>query len=381
MRAPQLLTAAAFSTAVLFGVVRSFAADPAGDPLERPSADVGPAIDDPDAAALEPDFRFVGEYRGYERPSGSVRSSRAVSLQVNSTGAGTFVGTRTLGGTPAERDASANVLALEGRRSGSRVLLQRANRQAADGSRIPVRLRYVLDGQDVTVVDRGGRPVGELSRSARRSPTLGQTPPPGAIILFDGTGTQRLVNGRITPDGLLQEGTETVDPWDDFRMHLEFRLPYKPMARGQHRGNSGVYLQSRYELQVLDSFGWPAAFNDVGALYRTVRPDRNASLPPLEWQTYDIDFHAPEFAGSQKVRPARLTVWLNGVKIHDNRAIPRKTGAGKPEGPFPLPTKLQGHGNPVRFRNVWLLTDEAGGPFGVPDAPAIIPPVPISAVH
>ena len=341
-----------------------------GDPLERQSVDLPPVITDIDEALAEPDFPFVGEYRGYERPTGSPRSSRSVSLQVNAGGAGQFVATRVVGGTPAEFAADA-VTAFTGQRAGGRLVL-------TEKDAYPSRLRYVVAGGQVTVEDRFGREVGRLTRSGRLSPTLGQEPPPGAIVLFDGTGTERLKNGKITPDGLLVEGTETLEPYGDFRLHLEFRLPYKPNARGQHRGNSGVYIQSRYELQVLDSFGWPAAFNDVGALYRTIRPDRNASLPPLSWQTYDIDFRAAEFAGGQKVRPARITAWLNGVKIHDNRTLPNKTGAGKPEAGFPLPTKFQAHKNPVRYRNMWLLPEGAAGRFGAPPAAAPVPPVPVA---
>ena len=346
-------------------------ADQAKDPLERQSLDRGPAYADRSRAMLEPDFRFVGEYAGYEWPTGSPRSSRKVSLQVNALGGGEFAATRTVGGTPDSPHAAADAAALRGYRSGGRVVLE-------GGPDSAHRLRYVLDGLDAVALAPGGSEAGRLARAARVSPTLGQLPPGGAVVLFDGRGTERLVNAKVTPEGLLQEGTETVDPWTDFRLHLEFRLPYKPNARGQHRGNSGVYLQSRYELQVLDSFGWPAAFNDVGALYRTLRPTRNASLPPLDWQTYDIDFTAPRFSGGTKTSPGRLTVWLNGVKIHDDVALSRKTGAGQPEAAFPLPTKLQSHKNPVRYRNVWLLPEGAAAPFGTPPPAVPVPPVPVA---
>ena len=343
------------------------------DPRERVTVKQPPTIVDRSEAMLEADFRFVGEYAGFEWPTGSPRSSRKVSLQVNATGGGSFVATRTIGGTPDQPDAAADVARLAGHRRGDKVVLR-------DLAPSAYRLEYVLDGYAATVRTPGLGEAGRLERSFRSSPTLGQAPPPGAVVLYDGRGTSRLVNARVTPDGLLQQGTETVDPWTDFRLHLEFRLPYKPNARGQARGNSGVYIQSRYELQVLDSFGWPAAFNDVGALYRTVRPARNASLPPLDWQTYDIDFTAPRFAGETKTAPGRLTVWLNGVKIHDNLTIPRKTGLGQPEAGFPLPTKLQAHGNPVRYRNVWLLEDGQPGPFGAPPPATPVPPVPVAGV-
>ncbi len=189
----------------------------------------------------------------------------------------------------------------------------------------------------------------------RSSPTLGQQAPPNATVIFDGTNTDLLKGGKMTDDGLLMEGTEFDVP-HDFRLHLEFRLPYMPYARGQGRSNSGVYLQSRYEVQILDSFGLEGVANECGGLYKTLPPDLNMCLPPLRWQTYDLEFHAPHFdEDGNKTEPARLTLRHNGVLIHDNVAIPNKTGAGRPEAATLLPTKLQNHSNPVRFRNIWMV--------------------------
>ncbi|MGH7128550.1 MAG: 3-keto-disaccharide hydrolase, partial [Planctomycetaceae bacterium] len=140
---------------------------------------------------------------------------------------------------------------------------------------------------------------------------------------------------------------------------IEFRLPYMPYARGQGRANSGVYLQGRYEVQILDSFGLHGAENECGALYRLRPPDVNMCLPPLAWQTFDIEFHAARFdAAGRKTENARITVLHNGVAIHDNVEILRKTGNGAEEGPDPLPIRLQDHGNPVVFRNIWILDRE-----------------------
>ncbi len=94
--------------------------------------------------------------------------------------------------------------------------------------------------------------------------------------------------------------TETVNAYNNFRLHGEFMLPYKPLARGQNRGNSGFYLQGRYEVQVLDSFGLEGIENECGSLYRTKRPDTNLCLPPLQWQTYDIDFSNAKFDAAAK---------------------------------------------------------------------------------
>ncbi len=162
----------------------------------------------------------------------------------------------------------------------------------------------------------------------------------------------------MTEDGLLKEGTETRDAYGDFRLHLEFRLPYMPKATGQGRANSGIYVQSRYEVQVLDSFGLDGEFNECGSLYREVKPNLNMCLPPLSWQTYDIWFRGPRFdSAGQKAENANFTVWLNGVPVHENLDLPTPTGGGKRvgEGQNALPTKIQNHSNPIRFRNIWLV--------------------------
>jgi hypothetical protein len=162
-------------------------------------------------------------------------------------------------------------------------------------------------------------------------------------------------------DGLLQAtGTTSMPKFKDYKLHLEFRTPYKPFARGQGRGNSGVYFGGRWETQVLDSFALEGKMNECGGIYSISEPDVNACLPPLVWQTYDVDFTAAKFDedGTRKAWP-RMTVKLNGVTIHNDRELPKDnttaapgTGALKDE---PLPVFLQNHGNPVVFRNIWVL--------------------------
>src|SRR5262249_24063730 len=127
-------------------------------------------------------------------------------------------------------------------------------------------------------------------------------------------------------------------------------------ARGQDRGNSGFYLQRRYEVQVLDSFGLESKNNDCAGLYKFKAPDMNMSFPPLRWQTYDITFNAPLFdACGQRVRKGRITVRQNGVVVHNDVELENKTGGGRQEGPNPLPILFQDHHNPVNYRNVWLV--------------------------
>jgi hypothetical protein len=154
---------------------------------------------------------------------------------------------------------------------------------------------------------------------------------------------------------VLGVGQETTAKFTSYQLHVEFRLPFKPTVKGQDRGNSGIYI---HEFQVLDSFGLVPKNNDIGALYTMVEPKVNGCLPPLTWQTYDIDFSGPQFdASGMKVKNARATVKLNGITVQDDLEIPHGTGANKkrPETPEGGPLWLQDHGNQVVYRNIWLL--------------------------
>lgn len=216
-----------------------------------------------------------------------------------------------------------------------------------------------LDG-DADVVDQLIESMG-LTRIERTSPTISAQPPEGAIHLFDGSEEslkQHWADGtRRTDDGLLIQGTTTRETFSDYRLHVEFRTPYMPTASGQGRGNSGVYHQGRYETQVLDSFGLEGKDNETGGIYTVSAPDANLCLPPLSWQTYDVDFTAARFdSAGNKVAPARMSVRLNGVVVQNDVAVPGPTTAAiLPETPQPGPIHLQDHGNPVRFRNIWIV--------------------------
>jgi hypothetical protein len=149
----------------------------------------------------------------------------------------------------------------------------------------------------------------------------------------------------------------TKQHFQDFKLHVEFRVPKLPDdVTGQNRGNSGVYLQERYEVQILDSFGVEKlADNEAGAIYQKKAADLNASTAPETWQTYDITFRAARFrADGKKTSDARITVVWNGKKVHDNVAVDGPTGAGDPESAAAGAIRLQDHGNKVRFRDVWV---------------------------
>ncbi len=199
-------------------------------------------------------------------------------------------------------------------------------------------------------------------------------PPAGAVVLFDGKDFDnwthrdgkapvkwKLVDlGRA---GKVMEVTRATDiitkqKFDgNFKLHVEFRVPYMPKASGQGRGNSGVYVQGRYEVQVLDSYGLKSKDNDCGGIYGIAAPKVNACKLPTVWQSYDIEFKSPECKDGKKEKNGRITVYHNGVKIHDDVEITKdNTTAGLGGDPcIPGPILLQDHGNPVQFRNVWLV--------------------------
>ena len=161
--------------------------------------------------------------------------------------------------------------------------------------------------------------------------------------------------GHVDDRHLLQSGPKSKQKFQAFTLHVEFLLPFKPAARGQERGNSGVYLQDRYEVQVLDSFGLKGENNECGGIYSQVAPRLNMCFPPLQWQTYDIDFTPAQFTDGKKTKNAVTTIRQNGVLIHENQEIKGPTGGGQPEAAEPGPIQLQGHGNPVFYRNIWIV--------------------------
>jgi hypothetical protein len=188
------------------------------------------------------------------------------------------------------------------------------------------------------------------------------------ITLFDGSSLAgwEHPNGAAATwpvaDGsmeVLGGDLRTKQSFGDFKLHIEFWIPnLPPDVTGQARGNSGVYLQDRYELQVLDSFGdTTPASNECGGFYEKRAPDSNQATAPQTWQTYEITFRAARWNGTTKSENARVTVVWNGVVVHNNVEIDGSTGGGAAEGPPVGPIRLQDHGDPganVRYRTVWV---------------------------
>jgi len=260
---------------------------------------------------------------------------------------------------------------LEGRLGGGKVSLT----GWADSEIGRLDLKGIIEGVKFNGAFEGQGESGtfELTKMIRLSPTLGAEPPAGAIVLFNGKNLRqweptdkkpifKSVKWKRTKDGAMEvkKGAGSIvtkKKFTDFKLHVEFRTPFMPDKRGQARGNSGVYLQGRYEVQVLDSYGLEGVDNECGGIYKVGRPIVNMCAPPMQWQTYDITFHAPRFDNSgAKTKDASVTIVHNGVTIHDERKIPGPTGgaldnnAGEPGGIY-----LQDHGNPVQFRNIWLV--------------------------
>ncbi|HVT95780.1 MAG TPA: DUF1080 domain-containing protein [Bryobacteraceae bacterium] len=196
-------------------------------------------------------------------------------------------------------------------------------------------------------------------------------PPSDATVLFDGKDLAGWVDDKGNParwtvgDGYFQTSSgggdiHTTQAFGDCQLHVEWQTPNPPHGKDQDRGNSGIYLMGLYELQVLDSYGSETyADGQAGAIYAQHPPQVNVTLPPGQWQTYDVIFHGPRFSASgELIRPATATVLQNGVLIQDNAVLTGPTDYmhRPPYKPTPekLPLKLQDHHHPVKYRNIWI---------------------------
>ena len=202
------------------------------------------------------------------------------------------------GGLPgAGWDGSART-EVEGKREGSSIVITNAKNGWVN---------TISSGKIITKTDTDR--TYEMTRTQRTSPTLGAKPAAGAIVLFDGGNTDAWKDPHLDDRKILQSGTKTKREFTNYTLHVEFLLPFKPLGRGQDRGNSGVYMQDRYEVQVLDSFGLKGENNECGGIYSKIKPTVNMCLPPLVWQTYDIDFEAAKFGDDgKKAKNAIITI-------------------------------------------------------------------------
>lgn len=310
-----------------------------------------PAYTDPQKT--DEDFIFQGEYTGDMLTEGQ---SMPVGVQVIALGDGSFDAVGYPGGLPgAGWNPPDKVMAKGSRENGPQGAIVKFTGKDWDNT-VKTAEILVIDGQPILNVFDDGNRTAILKKVNRKSSTLGLQAPPDAIVLFDGTNTDSFLNGRMTDDGLLMEGVTTKDSFGSARWHIEFCLPYQPRSRGQGRGNSGAYFHGSYETQMLDSFGLEGKDNECGGIYKVAAPLVNMCLPPLSWQTYDVDVTAPQFEDGKKIAHAKLTVRHNGVLIHDEVEIPKITQGGPQKKEAATgPLHLQNHGNPVRYRNIWVL--------------------------
>lgn len=314
--------------------------------------------------ALEPadggtDFNVQGEYSG---KAGAV----PFGAQVIALSSGGFRAVFYPGGLPGQGWTGAGRIECPGSRPSSDASSKATFSGGGYSAAIPA------DGTRLVGKTASGDSLA-LEKVMRKSPTEGAPAPSGAVVLFDGTGVSAWKDGTagmdarklFKPEGSsASSGAVTKQAFQSFTLHLEFRLPFMPSATGQRRGNSGIYLQGRDEVQVLDSFGNDYALADdtmpvkreCAAFFEYYRPSLNAAFPPLSWQTYDIEFTAGGYDATRTIllHPAVASVRWNGILVQDKRPLPNPTLLGDPVGPAPGPLRFQAYGDPVFYRNIWL---------------------------
>jgi hypothetical protein len=316
---------------------------------DKPKPEKKPIESFTESGKAGPDFTFQGEYTG-EGPG-----EQKVGAQVIADGDGAFTIKGFRGGLPGDGwDGEADkVKVFKGKLEDGKVTFGDDDHKA-----------IIAAGKiSVSVGDR----TFELKKATRKSSTEGMKAPEGAIVMFDGKNLDAWTKAdgktpaswTVRDDGVMQVkgGGDILSKQKfsgPFTLHVEFMLPFMPRARGQGRANSGVYLQNRYELQVLDSFGLKGLNNEAGGFYQEHDPKVNMCYPPLQWQTYDIDFTPAKFENGKKTVNARATVKHNGVLVQDNvefKKGPTPGGVGEDESAQGI--RLQDHGNPMMFRNIW----------------------------
>ena len=315
------------------------------------------------AAAAGVDFQIQGEYVG------RIGGKLPIAAQVIALGEGQFEGILYRGGLPGAGWDGDTRSYFRGQREGE---VTRLN--GIFGERLmftnPVFSGTIAEGEFSGRDDAFRNVLADtqfrMQRVIRVSPTAGSEPPEGALVLFDGSDARQWVDGELLEGGWLKWGTESKRAFASIEFHLEFRCPFMPTARGMHRGNSGVYIKKEWEIQIVDSFGWTtenrkyerlSVFARAGGIHEMVQPRFNMSYPPLSWQTFDGTFEAARFDGAGKrIGPAMMTIRHNGAVIHDRYVLPPAApGKTVSQEHLPGPMLLQDHGNPVVFRNIWVV--------------------------
>ena len=287
------------------------------------------------------DYIIQGEYEGTLDADGVKWGAQVIAR-----GDGRFSAAGFRGGLPGDGWSRGDeVHRVDGEMKGDVAIFE------ADGFQLHV------DGKQLKVVSTDGDEFGTLQRADRKSPTIGAKPPEGAIVLFDGKHVDEWIDGKLIDKKYLgATNAYSKRKFGDHELHLEFRTPFMPKSSGQARGNSGMYLQSRYEVQILDSFGLDGKDNECGGIYNIDEPMVNMCLPPLAWQTYDVKFIAAKYdSEGKKTKNARVTIKHNGVVIHKDLELKHETPGPKKEGPEKESLYLQDHSNPVVFRNIWVV--------------------------
>lgn len=304
-----------------------------------------------DPAKAGPDFAIQGEYV-------AEHNGTKIGVQVIAQGGGQFAIKGYHGGLPGDGwtgpgDDGKGVHEFKGKLEDGKVNFGDDKIKAT-----------IADGK---ITYKVGDVEGVAMKVMRKSKTEGEKPPEGAIVLFDGknidgwtkTDGKSPAGWTVRDDGVMQvKGGDILSKHKfagPFTLHVEFMLPFMPHARGQGRANSGVYLQNRYELQVLDSFGLKGLNNEAGGFYQAHDPKVNMCYPPLQWQTYDIDFTPAKFENGKKVANAHATVQHNGVLVQDNVELKGPTPGGVKEDESAQGIRLQDHGNPLLYRNIWAV--------------------------
>ena len=316
-----------------------------------------PRVEFLDTEKAGPDFAVQGEY------AGEITGKGKLAAQVIAYGDGNFALVFLPGGLPgAGWDGKTRIKLTARSLDGKTTFKGSTNKNATD---------FGWTGEFGDEILTGKTKEGDafsLKRIVRHSPSLGEKPPAGAVVLFDGSSADEWEGGKLVDSFLFHVDNKWATSkkvFRDFKAHLEFRAPFMPYARSQGRANSGVYLDQRnkssrpgYEIQVLDSFGLDGKIDECGAIYGQKAPLLNMCYPPLTWQTYDIQFKTARFdkVGKKIAKPV-LTVHHNGVTIHDDLELEENgfTGGEKSLTDKPGAFMLQNYIGKVYYRNIWLV--------------------------